>query len=106
MNIRTGNLPQGPKTNIVNPCKMGGERLRVVRTFGLALVAASLAISAAQAAIEMQLSGSYGGTPPDSTVKPWMDVVFQDIAPNTVRLTITAPNLTNPEFDQNINFNF
>ena len=46
------------------------------------------------------------GAKPASSSTPWVNSLFTDIGPNTVRLTITAPNLTASEFIQNLYLNF
>jgi hypothetical protein len=46
------------------------------------------------------------GTAPHSSTTPWVDSLFSDISPNTVQLTITAPNLTNPEFFSSLYLQF
>ncbi len=56
--------------------------------------------------MDIGINQSYNGTAPHSSASPWVDVLFQDIAKNTVQLTITAPYLTNPEFLQNLFLNF
>src|SRR5262245_60547256 len=94
----------------------GTGLLQGVRIIGVGLVAGLLAISSARAAIQMntveiQLNTAVTdprsqSVPPDSSVQPWMDIIFQDIGPNTVRLTITAPHLTGPEQAENMYFNF
>src|SRR5262249_32611883 len=92
----------------------GAELLRSARIIGVGLVPGLLPTSSPRPALQMntwriQLNkpiSDAGNVPPDSTTQPWMDIVFKDIAPNTVRLTITAPHLTGPELDQYLYFNF
>lgn len=60
----------------------------------------------ARAAVDIGVDTSFSGTEPKSQTTPWVDNSFQDIAPNTVRLTITAPNLSNPEYLQSLFLNF
>src|SRR5262249_29598448 len=47
--------------------------------------------------VEIGLDKSFAGAAPASLTKPWMEATFQDLDANTVRLTITAPNLVNKE---------
>jgi hypothetical protein len=68
-----------------------------------ALLAANLA---AQAAVDIGTDVSILGAKPASSNTPWVNSLFTDIGPNTVRLTITAPNLTASEFIQNLYLNF
>jgi hypothetical protein len=56
--------------------------------------------------VEIGVDTGYFGSAPKSQTTPWVDAFFQDIAPNTVRLTITAENLRNPEFLQDLYLNF
>src|SRR5262249_51152496 len=56
--------------------------------------------------VEIGLDVGYRPVSPDATARPWVDAVFQGVAPNKVRLTITAPHLTDPEFAQYVYFNF
>jgi hypothetical protein len=61
--------------------------------------------------VDIGVNKSYNGPAPRSSTTPWIDTLFQDIGPNTVQLTITAPNLTsaglgNPEFLQSLYLNF
>jgi hypothetical protein len=79
----------------------------------LGMVLASLLIgsSGAHAAVDVGVNKSYNGTAPHSSTTPWVDTLFTDMGNNTVRLTITAPNLTsgnlaNPEFLQSLFLNF
>jgi hypothetical protein len=65
-----------------------------------------LASSSARAAVDIGTAVSIQGSKPASSTTPWVDSTFTDIGPNKVRLTITAPNLTNPEFLQNLYLNF
>jgi hypothetical protein len=60
----------------------------------------------AQAALDIGVDTSFSGTAPKSSTTPWLDASFQDVAPNTVQLTITAPNLSNPEFLESLYLNF
>jgi len=87
--------------------------LKSLRILGLVCGAVLFSNSFAQAAtaVDIGINESYNGTAPHSSTTPWVDIVLQDIAPNTVRLTITAPNLTsghlaNPEFLQSVYLNF
>jgi hypothetical protein len=61
--------------------------------------------SAARAALDIPIGTSYNGTPPTSPA-PWVDLNFVDLAPNTVRLTITAARLSSISYIQNLFFNF
>jgi len=82
---------------------------KIFRTSAIMAVALLLVCWSARAAInsvDVQLSTGFSGTPPRSSVKPWMDVLYQDTSPNTVRLTITAPHLTNPELAQYLYLNY
>src|SRR6266478_9248269 len=45
------------------------------------------------------------GTSPASPTTPWLTAVFQDVAPGTVSLTLTAPHLTGSEFVSGWYFN-
>jgi hypothetical protein len=58
------------------------------------------------AVVDIGVDTSYSGSAPKSSTTPWIDTTFEDIAPNTVRLTITAPNLSNPEFLDSLYLNF
>jgi hypothetical protein len=71
-------------------------------TLGVALTAGPFA----RAAVEVGVDSSYAGTAPKSGTTPWIDNLFEDIAPNTVRLTISAANLSNPEYLQSLYLNF
>jgi hypothetical protein len=82
---------------------------KLKNTLGIAGVAlaALLMGSSAQAAISMGINQNFDGTPPNSSTTPWVSLLFQDIGLNTVRLTITAPNLTLPsEFIETLRLNF
>jgi hypothetical protein len=68
-----------------------------------ALLAANLA---AQAAVSIGTDVSIAGSKPASSTTPWVNSTFTDTSANTVRLTITAPNLTTTEFLQNLYLNF
>src|SRR5262245_39845193 len=60
----------------------------------------------ARGAVDIGVDTSFSGTAPRSSTTPWIDSSFQDIGPNRVRLTITAPNLSNPEYLQSLYLNF
>jgi hypothetical protein len=79
---------------------------RTISKAGMVLAALVMASSVAQAALDMGVNVNLQGSKPASTTTPWVNTVFQDLANNTVQLTITAPNLTNPEFLQNLYLNF
>ena len=61
--------------------------------------------SAARAALDIPIGTSYNGTPPTSPA-PWVEMNLVDLAPNTVRLTITAAQLSSISFIKNLFFNF
>ena len=90
------------------------QLLKSLRNWGLVCGAVLISSSFAQAGIssvDIGVNQSYNGTAPHSSTTPWVDTLFQDIGPNTVQLTITAPNLTsdhlaNPEFLQSLYLNF
>lgn len=85
------------------------QKAKVVRGLFKPLVAlvSVLAVNlAAQAAVVIGTDVSILGSKPASSQTPWINSVFTDIAPNKVRLTITAPNLTGSEFLQNLYLNF
>jgi hypothetical protein len=75
---------------------------RVLQILGLILATGSTA----WAAVDIGVDTSYFGSAPKSPTTPWVDTFFQDIAPNTVRLTIAAENLSNPEYLENLYLNF
>jgi len=79
---------------------------KTISKAGMGLAALVMASSVAQAAVEIGVNVNLQGTPPHSSTTPWVNTVFQDIGNNTVQLTITAPNLTNPEFIQSLYLNF
>jgi len=80
--------------------------LTCVRKSGVALAAALMASSVAHAALDIGVNVNIQGTPPHSSTTPWVNSLFSDISPNTVQLTITAPNLTNPEFFSSLYLQF
>jgi hypothetical protein len=87
------------------------KKPKSLRILALACGAVLISSSFAQGAISFGINQSYNGTAPHSSTTPWINTVFQDIGPNTVRLTITAPNLTsghlaNPEFLKSLYLNF
>jgi hypothetical protein len=87
------------------------KKLKSLRILGLVCGAVLISGSFAQGAISIGINQSYNGTAPHSSTTPWINTVFQDIGPNTVRLTITAPHLTsghlaNPEFLKSLYLNF
>src|SRR5207248_2959424 len=47
--------------------------------------------------IEYQLGDLFNGAAPASTNKPWVQAMFEDIAPGKVRLTLSTPNLVQNE---------
>ena len=78
---------------------------------GAVLISSSVTQGAISSSVDIGINHSYNGTAPHSSTTPWVDTLFQDIGPNTVQLTITAPNLTsaglgNPEFLQSLYLNF
>ena len=73
---------------------------------GLVLTAQPIARAAVDPSVEIGVNTSYAGTAPKSSTTPWVDSFFQDIAPDTVRLTISADNLSNPEYLQSLYLNF
>jgi hypothetical protein len=78
-------------------------RLSARRLF---LVVLLMAGSLARGGVDIGVNSSYNGTAPASPTTPWINSLFQDIGPNTVQLTITAPNLSNPEYLQSLYLNF
>jgi hypothetical protein len=56
--------------------------------------------------VDMQLTQLASGSAPNSKKQPWMDVVFQDLGPNVVLLTITAPNLGATDYDAAVYLNY
>jgi hypothetical protein len=80
----------------------------VKRLFKPSIAIASLLVAnlAAQAAVDIGTDVSILGSKPASSQTPWVNSLFTDIGPNTVRLTITAPNLTSLEFLQTLYLNF
>jgi len=70
------------------------------------LVVGLTATCSVQAAVDIGVNKSYDGTAPKSSTTPWVNNLFQDVGPNTVRLTITAANLSNPEYLQSLYLNF
>jgi hypothetical protein len=72
----------------------------------LVLSATPVVRAAVDPSVEVGVDTSYAGTGPKSSTTPWVDSSFQDIAPDTVRLTITADNLSNPEYLQSLYLNF
>ena len=79
--------------------------------WGAVLISSSYTQGAISTSVDIGVNKSYNGTAPHSPTTPWVDTLFQDIGPNTVQLTITAPNLTsgnlaNPEFLQSLYLNF
>jgi hypothetical protein len=69
------------------------------------LGAVLLSNSTARAALDIPIGTSFNGMPPTSP-PPWVDLNFVDLSPGTVRLTITAAQLSSISFIQNIYFNF
>ena len=69
------------------------------------LGAVLLSNSTAHAALDIPVGTSFNGMPPTSP-PPWVDLNFVDLSPGTVRLTITAAQLSSISFIQNIYFNF
>jgi hypothetical protein len=87
------------------------KSLRILGLIGGAMLISSSITQGAISTVDIGVNKSYNGTAPHSSTTPWVDTTFQDISPNTVQLTITAPNLTsgtlaNPEFLQNLYLNF
>jgi hypothetical protein len=81
------------------------------RKVAVVIIGCAMVASVSQAAVDVGVNKSYDGTAPHSSTTPWVDTLFQDIGNNTVRLTITVPNLTsgnlaNPEFLQSLFLNF
>jgi len=76
------------------------------RALGVAVAATLMASSVAHAALDIGVNVNFQGTPPHSSTTPWVNSLFTDISPNTVQLTITAPNLTNPEFFSSLYLQF
>jgi len=73
---------------------------------GLVLTVHPVARAAVDTSVEIGVNSSYAGTAPKSSTTPWVDSFFEDVAPDTVRLTITADNLANPEYLQSLYLNF
>ena len=74
--------------------------------WGAVLISSSITQGAISTSVDIGINKSYNGTAPDSSTTPWINSLFQDIGPNTVQLTITAPNLSGPEFLQSLYLNF
>lgn len=71
------------------------------------VLAALLMGNSAPAAISMGINQNFNGTAPHSSTTPWVSLQFADMGNNTVRLTITAPNLTLPsEYLDALRLNF
>src|SRR5215469_5258106 len=104
MDMNADNKKQGLRANT--------KSLRILGLIcGAVLISASLTQGAISTSVDIGVNKSYNGTAPHSSTTPWVDTLFQDIGPNTVQLTITAPNLTsgtlaNPEFLQSLYLNF
>jgi len=77
-----------------------------VRTAILVLVVLATVSYCARGAVDIGVNESFNGTAPKSSETPWVDSFFQDVGPNTVRLTITAGNLSNPEYLQSLYLEF
>jgi len=78
---------------------------------GALLISSFVTQGAISSSVDIGINHSYNGTAPHSSTTPWVETLFQDIGPNTVQLTITAPNLTsghlaNPEFLQSLYLNY
>jgi hypothetical protein len=112
MNLIAKSKGQEAVTNFKRVHSVGMQcLLKAMRNLGIAIVAFLVAGCVAQAAVNIGLNASYNGTPPHSSTTPWVNTLFQDLGNNTVRLTITAPNLTsgtlaNPEFLQSLFLNY
>ena len=78
---------------------------RHIRLCTVLVGAALLSGSAARAALDIPIGTSYNGNPPTSP-PPWVDLNFVDLSPGTVRLTITASQLSAISYIQNLYFNF
>ena len=78
---------------------------RYIRLWTVVVGAALLSGAAARAALDIPISTSYDGTPPTSPA-PWVDLNFVDLSPGTVRLTITASQLSALSYVQNLYLNF
>src|SRR5215831_21104903 len=76
-----------------------------IRLWTIVVGAALLSSSAARAALDIPIGTSYNGTPPTSP-SPWVDLNFVDLSPGTVRLTITASQLSALSYVQNLYLNF
>ena len=104
MDINADNKKQEPRANT--------KSLRILRLVcGAMLISSSITQAAISTSVDIGVNKSFNGTAPHSSTTPWVDTLFQDIGPNTVQLTITAPNLTsgtlaNPEFLQSLYLNF
>jgi hypothetical protein len=86
--------------------KETGKMVRGVFKPVIALASLLVVNLAAQAAVDIGTDVSILGSKPASSQTPWINSLFTDIGPNTVRLTITAPNLTSSEFLQTLYLNF
>src|SRR5215469_4996090 len=100
------NANRNPSDLKRNEQKAGGFQSNLRRQLWTVVVGAVLLTnSAARAALDIPIGTSYNGTPPTSPA-PWVDLSLVDVAPNTVRLTITAAQLSSLSYIQNLFFNF
>ena len=82
------------------------RKLLLFLLVGLALSVAQIQPTPAIASLIIPLNFEYsGGTPPEGD-SPWITATFDSFAPNTVRLTMAAANLTDDEFISKWYFNF
>ncbi len=77
----------------------------LVLTMALALVATSAQALTVTHGLNVEFSGA---TPPSSGTTPWVTASFDDSfgGPNTVRLTMSTPNLSGTEFMSQLYLNF
>ena len=82
-------------------------RLRIVGLAALLFAGVSLfgcSVVLAES-IGYQFNYAFSGTAPASTSQPWIDAVFEDVTPGTVRLAITNLNLSGSENVGELYFN-
>ncbi len=87
-------------------CWVGVRLTKAV--FGMAGVILGIGAfgSVANAAVDIGVNQNFIPVAPHSSATPWVNLLFSDIGPNTVQLTITAPNLTGSEYLSSLRLNF